>query len=369
MADRDARPRERTPDQLAVDIAVRLGILALFAWVVLLLVRPFLPILLWSIVLTVAFQPAHAWLTARLGGRGWWAAAALTALALGLAIGPATVLVTSAIHSLELLARWVAAGHHDFPDPPRQVAGLPVVGPAIEQTWRQASSNLEVFVERYGRALIGPGEWLLHAIAGLAGSVVAILVAVLVSGFLYVPAPRLVRGLRVVAERIIGHHRGIAFLDLAAATIRNVARGIIGVAIVQSLLIGLAFIVAGVPAAGLLSLAVLVLAIVQLGAFPIVVPVLVWAWFSLGTGEALLLTAYLVPAALSDMALKPLLMGKGLPVPLLVILAGVVGGTVSYGLIGLFLGPIVLAVFYELVRFWVTAEPVDAGADAPGGIE
>lgn len=369
MAEPEARPPERTPDQLAVDIAVRLAILALFAWIVLLLVKPFLPIVLWSIVLTVAFEPAHAWLTARLGGRGWLAAAAITVLALLVAIGPATVLVASAIHSLELLAAWIGAGHHELPDPPAAITGLPVVGPAIEEGWRQASSNLEAFVARYGRALIGPGEWLLHAIAGLAGSVFAIFTAVLVSGFLFVPAPRLVRGLRVVAERVIGHHRGIAFLDLATATIRNVARGIIGVAIVQSMLIGIAFIVAKVPAAGLLSLAVLILAIVQVGAFPIVVPVLVWGWLTLGTGPALLLTLYLIPAGVSDMALKPMFMGKGLPVPLLVILAGVIGGTVSYGLIGLFLGPIVLAVFYELVRFWVTEAPVDVDDPEPGGIE
>ncbi len=373
MTEPAARPPGRTPDQLAVDIAVRLAILALFAWVVLLLVRPFLPIVLWSVVLTVAFEPAHAWLTARLGRRGWLAAAVLTAVALAVAIGPATILVTSAIHSLELLARWIGAGPHHIPDPPRQLTDLPAVGPVIDETWRQASSNLQAFVGRYGRALIGPGEWLLHVIAGLAGSIVAILAAVVVSGFLYVPAPRLVRGARVVAERVIGHHRGIAFLDLAAATIRNVARGIIGVALVQSLLIGVALIAAEVPAAGLLGLGVLVLAIVQVGAFPIIVPVLVWGWLALGTGEALALTAWLIPAGLSDMALKPMFMGKGLPVPLLVILAGVIGGTVAYGLIGLFLGPIVLAVFYELVRFWVSEAPVDvdepARGPSPGGIE
>ena len=184
-----------------------------------------------------------------------------------------------------------------------------------------------------------------------------------VSGFLYVPAPRLVAGIRVVAERVIGHHRGSDFIDLAAATIRNVARGIIGVAIVQSLLIGLGFILGHVPAAGLLTLAVLVLAIVQLGVFPIIVPVLIWAWVTHDTGYALLLTAWLIPAGLADIALKPLFMGKGLPVPFVVILAGVIGGTVAYGLIGLFLGPIVLAVFYELVRFWVADTP----APPPGG--
>ena len=366
MTEPAARPPGRTPDQLAVDIAVRLAILALFGWVVLLIVRPFLPIVLWSVVLTTAFAPAHAWLAARLGGRGWLAAAAITVVALAVALGPATVLVTSAIHSLELLARWVADGPHHLPDPPPSLTDLPGVGPAIESAWRQASSNLEAFVGRYGRALVGPGEWLLHAVAGLAGSIVAILAAVLVSGFLYVPAPRLVRGLRIVAERVIGHHRGIAFVGLAAATIRNVARGIIGVAIVQSLMVGVALIAADVPGAGLLGLAVLVLAIVQVGAFPVIVPVLAWAWLTLPGGAALALTAWLIPAGLADLVLKPVFMGKGLPVPLLVILAGVIGGTVAYGLIGLFLGPIVLAVFYELVRFWVAEAPVDVDDPAPG---
>ncbi len=356
---------ERSKDHVAVDIAVRLAILALFSWVVLLLIRPFLPILLWSTVLTVAFEPAHAWLTARLGGRGWLAAGLITALALLVAIGPATVLVTSAIHSLEVLAAWTA-GHHEIPALPPKIASLPVVGAPIDQAWGQASSNLEAFIARYGRALIGPGEWLLHAIAALAGSVVVILCAVVVSGFLYVPAPRLAGALRQVAERVIGHQRGIAFLDLATATIRNVARGIIGVALVQSLLVGLGFIVAGVPAAGLLTLAALVLAIVQVGVVPVVAPVLIWAWIVQDTWPALLLTAYLLPVSIIDIPLKPMFMGKGLPVPLTVILAGVIGGTISYGLIGLFLGPMVLAVFYQLVRFWVAEVPPEA---APGGIE
>ena len=129
----------------------------------------------------------------------------------------------------------------------------------------------------------------------------------------------------------------------------------IGVAIIQALLVGLGLIVAQVPAAGLLTLAVLVLAILQIGSAPVVLPLLIWAWFAMGWLPALLLTLYLIPVSVADNLLKPVLMGKGLHTPMLVILVGVIGGTISYGLIGLFLGPIVLAVFYDLLIFWVTS--------------
>ena len=187
----------------------------------------------------------------------------------------------------------------------------------------------------------------------------------MIAGFLYVPGPRLVAGFRLFAQRVIGS-RGSGFVDLAGATIRNVARGVIGVAIIQALLVGLGLIVAQVPAAGLLTLAVLVLAILQIGSAPVVLPLLIWAWFAMGWLPALLLTLYLIPVSVADNLLKPVLMGKGLHTPMLVILVGVIGGTISYGLIGLFLGPIVLAVFYDLLIFWVTSEPVPEEAGRGG---
>jgi predicted PurR-regulated permease PerM len=355
-------PEHRSLDRAAVDLAVRLGFLGLFAYFALTLMRPFIPVLLWSIVLAVAFYPAFAWLKARLG-RAWLASGLLTLFSLLIVLGPATILVASLIRSLEHLGHQLAAGHLDLPPPPRALEDVPVVGDNLRDAWTLASSNLQAFMARYGKALLGAGEWMLHAVAGLAGSILAILLAVLIAGFLYFPGPRLVHGARIFAHRVVGS-RGSGFVDLAGATIRNVARGVIGVAIIQALLIGLALIVADVPAKGLLTLAVLVLAILQIGSFPVVLPLLVWAWLEMATLPALLLTAYLIPVGLLDNVLKPLLMGKGLRTPMLVILAGVIGGTISYGLIGLFLGPIVLAVFYELLIFWVTAEP-----EGEGGIE
>ena len=238
--------------------------------------------------------------------------------------------------------------------------------PSAGTAWALASSNLEDFLGQYGRPILNVGDWTLHAAAGLAGSVILVLAAVVISGFLYGPAPRLAAGVRHFAVRVVGA-RGSAFVDLAGITIRNVARGVIGVALIQSLLIGFALIVAEVPAAGLLTLAVLVLGILQIGSGPVVIPLLIWAWVTRDTMPALFLTLYMIPASLIDNALKPILMGKGLATPALVIFAGVIGGTISYGLIGLFLGPVVLAVFYDLLRFWTADDP--AAEERPGGIE
>ena len=131
------------------------------------------------------------------------------------------------------------------------------------------------------------------------------------------------------------------------------SRGVIGIAVLQSLLAGIGFSVAAIPGASLLTSACLVLAIVQIGPAPVILPTLVWAWSALDTTSALLFMAYMIPVNLMDNVLRPLVMGRGLTTPMLVILAGVIGGTISYGITGLFLGPIVLAAIWELLVDWI----------------
>lgn len=354
----------RSVDRVVVDLAVRLSLLGLFAWFALWMVAPFLSLILWSIVLSVALYPVFAWLRDATGGRPRLAALLLTATVFAILLGPATVLVSSLVHSLEALAQQFHGQAFSFPPPPPQLNDIPAIGPVLTRTWIQATGNIEGFLETYRSALFSVGEWLLRAVAGLAGSVFIIVAAVPVSALLHFPGPRLVVALRAFARRVAGDH-GSEFVDLAGATIRNVARGVVGVAAIQSLLIGVGLLVADVPAAGLLSLAALILAIVQIGTLPVVLPLLVWFWIERPTGSAVLLTAWLIPVSLIDNVLKPLLMGKGLPTPMLVILVGVIGGTISFGVIGLFLGPIVLAVFYELLVYWVADPP----PDRRGGIE
>ncbi|MFT3975108.1 MAG: AI-2E family transporter [Amaricoccus sp.] len=358
--DPGGRP-ERSLDQIAIDLAVRLLFLAALLWLAGMLLRPFAAVLIWSAILAVAFHPLYEWLKGGLGGRGWLAASLLTVAFFLVTLGPTAVLLSSLAVSVEHLGERLHDGAPMLPSPPAALRHLPLVGD-VTPLWTAASANLQGFVSQHSAGLLSAGGWLLVRVEDIAGGLLAVLLGVVLAGFLYAPGPRLQRGVRRFAGRISGEH-GSTFVDLTAATIRNVARGVIGVAMIQTILIGMAFIFADVPGAGLLALATLVLCIVQVGALPVVAPVLVWAWITKDATPALLLTLYLLPAALADNLLKPLLMGKGLAVPVLVILVGVIGGTIAFGLIGLFLGPVVLAVLYDLALFWLAED------DAPGGID
>jgi predicted PurR-regulated permease PerM len=162
--------------------------------------------------------------------------------------------------------------------------------------------------------------------------------------------------IRIVPER------SADFLALASATIRTVAQGVIGIAVLQSLLAGIVLKIAGVPHAGVLAFAMLVLGIVQIGSAPVLLPVIIWIWTVREFGTAVLITIALVLIGLSDNALRPLLMGRGLSTPALVIFMGVLGGTLAHGIVGLFVGPIILAVAWELLMAWGRGRPVEIAA-------
>lgn len=351
----------------ATDFVVRLAFLGLFAWWSLELVRPFVPIAIWAILLAVALYPAYAWLARRLGDRRGLAATILTVIGLATVLGPVSLLAANLAESVQWLASGLHAGTLKVPPPPAGVADWPVLGEEIDEAWTLAAGNLDDAVQRYGPAVLPAGGTVVAKMAAIGVDVLKFVASVVISGFLFMPGPRLASGARAFASRLI-QPRGAHFVDLAGATIRNVSRGVIGVALIQALLAGVILYVAGIPGAGLIAFAVLLLCIVQIGPALVLLPVLVWIWMTHPTPFALVLTLLLVPVALVDNVLKPILMARGLTTPMLVILTGVIGGTLTHGLVGLFLGPVVLSVFYELVVAWTRLgeSPTEASAAAGG---
>ncbi len=356
--------RKEQLEASATDFVVRLAFLGLFAWWSMELVRPFVPIVIWAVLLAVALFPAYAWLARRLGDRRGLAAAAITVIALATVLGPVSVLGASLAESVQWLASGLSAGSLRIPPPPVGLDDWPVVGKPIDEAWTLAASNLDDAVVRYGPAVLPAGSTVLGKVAMVSLDLLKFVASVVIAGFLFVPGPRLAAGARAFASRLIAP-RGAHFVDLAGATIRNVSRGVIGVALLQALLAGVILYGAGIPGAGLIAFGVLLLCIVQIGAAPVVVPVLIWVWMTHTTTFSLVLTLLLVPVGLVDNVLKPILMARGLTTPMLVILTGVIGGTLTHGLIGLFLGPVVLSVFYDLVVAWTRlgGTPREAGSD------
>jgi len=338
---------------IVVDIAIRLAFVGLVAYWSLLLIGPFIIVGLWGVILAVALYPTFIWLRKRLGGRGRLAAALLTLTLLVIVFGPASLLATALIENLQQLAAGLAEGTLRVPPPDEAVRDWPIVGKNLYQSWLLASTNLAEALDRLGPQVRPMARFLLAAAASAGVGVLQFVASVIIAGFLYVPAERLVSGIRAFAKRVVAR-QGEHFVALAGSTIRNVARGVIGVSLLQSLLIGLGLLAAGLPGAGLVTLGTLVLGILQIGPGLLVLPTIIWAWLTLDAVSALIFTAYMIPVTLLDNFLKPIVLAHGLTTPMLIIFVGVLGGTLAHGLIGLFVGPIVLAVGYELLLLWVT---------------
>ena len=342
-------------DQLTstwIDLAIRVAVLGLLLYLSFLLIRPFITIAIWSVVLAVALYPTYERIVRLLGGRRKLAAVLLTLLNLLILIGPVAWLVLGLIDSIRGLTEQLDLSTHVVPSPPEMVKSLPLVGETIYQFWELASTNLQQAWAKVAPHLRSVGTGLLQTAAEAGMGTVKFLAAIIVAGFLFPPAPALADAVTRLSRRV-ALDRGEGFVDIAVATTRAVARGVIGISVLQALLIGAGLVVAGIPAATLITSIALIFGILQLGPTLAVLPVIIWVWMTRDTTVALLFTAYMVPVNLMDNVLRPLVMGRGLDTPTVVILIGLIGGTISLGLTGLFLGPIILAVIWELLVAWI----------------
>jgi predicted PurR-regulated permease PerM len=335
-----------------VELTIRLGALGLLVYLSFTLIRPFITIGLWSVILAVALYPAYERLVRLLGGRRRLAAIAITAFSILVVIGPATWLALGLVDSFRALAEQLDPAKLSVPRPPDSIRSWPLVGEPIYQFWELASSNLRAALAKIVPQLKPLGSLLLSIAADAGTGALKFFVALIVAGFLFSPAPTLANAVRMFARRLASD-RGEHFVELAGATIRAVSRGVIGISALQAFLAGVGLAAAGVPGASLITSAVLILGIVQIGPSIILIPLIIWSWTAMDTTAALLFTAYMIPVNLLDNILRPLVMARGLGTPMLIILIGVIGGTISYGITGLFLGPIILAVIWELTSAWV----------------
>ena len=357
MALRAFRP-SRWSDE-TIQLAIRIGLLAFLLYWSFILVRPFIPIVAWAVVLAVALYAPYSWLSEHLGDRPKLAAIIITGISLAIVIGPVTWLGLGLIDSLRSFASQLAAGTLALPSPPQNVKNWPIVGPQLFTLWDLASTNLGTAlgeVAPHLKPLAGP----VFAFAGSAGvGTLKFMMSVVLAGFLFPYGPSLVAATRRIQARLL-QQRNEDFVALAGATIRSVSQGVIGIAALQSLMVGVGLKLAGLPHAGLLAFAVLLLGILQIGSAPVLLPVIIWIWTTKELAFALPMTIYLVIVGLADNVLKPMLMGRGLSTPMLVIFIGVLGGTIAHGIVGLFVGPVILAVAWQLMMAWIREDQAEA---------
>jgi predicted PurR-regulated permease PerM len=320
------------------------------------IVAPFIDLLLWGVILAVALEPLHAWLAARMGGRQGLASTVLV-VGLLLLIGlPMVMLGTSFANHIEHVISEFHKGSLAIPSPPAKIANWPIVGEQIHQVWSSAATDLPAFVSDHRVQLENLSRRVLSAAANTLVGVLLFLSAMIIAAIMMAYVESGSRAIRRIFVRLTDPVRGTRLQNLATATIRSVAVGVIGVAFIQAILLGVGFIFAGIPAAGVLALVVMFLGILQVPAIIVSIPAIAYLWIEGdgSTGGNIAFTIYFVIAGMADNVLKPLLLGRGVDAPMVIILIGAIGGMITGGIIGLFVGGVVLAVTYQLVMEWVS---------------
>ena len=330
-------------------------LLVLFCYQVL---APFMALMLWALVLTITLYPAHQRLTPMVGNRSGLAATLIVLFGVLLLVVPSGFLLSSVADTVTPLIAKMQNHTLQIPAPQEQVASWPVIGPKLFALWQQASSDLPGLLGSVGPELAAFAKKLMSFAASLGGGMFMFLFAFLISGIMMAYGKAGAASMTQIAERLAGQVRGASFISLSSSTIRAVAMGILGVALIQSIAIGLIMMLAGVPLAGVWALLVLVLGIAQLPVALITLPAILWLW--LGTDYsplfAGLYSVLLFVGGLIDNVLKPVMLGRGVEAPMPVVLLGALGGMVSNGILGMFLGATMLALGYQLFMGWVKSQ-------------
>ncbi|KXU91417.1 permease [Paraburkholderia monticola] len=349
---------ERTSSREMLDVLIRAGLIAILAVFCFRIFAPFLNLMAWSVILAITLYPLQVRLRPMFGGKDGWIATLIVLIAFAVILVPTYALGIAVADSIEKSMAIFKSGGFRIPPPAESVSGWPVIGQRVYDFWLQASTDLTGLAQKFAPQLKEAGLAVLATLTGLGAGLVIFFVALIIAGILMAHGELGYRSAVQIASRISGPENGVQIADLCTATIRAVAQGVVGIAFIQMLLIGIGFIVMGIPGAGLLALAVLLLGIMQLPATLITIPVIVFVILTEGVSAAtIIFSVYIFVAGLADNVLKPLMLGRGVAVPMPVVLIGALGGMVTGGVIGLFVGPVMLAVGYQLFWRWVRDQP------------
>ena len=344
-----APPRPDLPRTLLGVLFLGGLILAAF-WVL----RPFIGAGIWATTIVVATWPLMLRLQSGLWNRRWLAVSAMTLLLLTLFVLPVTVAVVALAQNVDAITAAVKQlGTFSMPSPPSWLTSLPVLGPRIATWWNTTTAGGAAGVWTQVEPYVGQvAQWLLAQAGGVGTLLVQVLLVVVIAALMYAQGDIAAQGMLRFGRRLAGA-QGEAAVVLAGQAIRGVALGVGVSALVQSVIGGLGLLIVDVPYSGLLTLLMLVFCIAQIGPMPVLLPVVGWLYWKGDTTSATILLVITLVAGTIDSFIRPVLIRMGADLPLLLIFGGVIGGLLAFGLVGIFVGPVVLAVAYTLVTAWV----------------
>lgn len=348
----------------AFETLTKIGLVALLIVWCFQIIHPFAVPIVWGIIIAVGIFPIYAWVHHRVTTRAWLASTLITLALLLILVFPVVFLGTVLVENLRVVSDQLRGGTLIIPPPPQGIQDWPLIGTPLQKIWSMAAENLEVAVQQIApqlREFVAP---LLGAAATVGLTLVKLIVAMVLTGVFLAYSEEGYRLSRAIGRRLAGQ-QGVELVDLAEATMRSVARGVLGVALIQSTAAGIGLVVAGVPLAGLWTVIALVLCVIQIGPLIILGPAVIWVFSTSATLPAVLFLIWSIFTALLDNLLKPMLLGRGLDVPMIVIFMGAIGGLLMSGIIGLFVGAVVLALGFKVFNAWLKVEPSTTSESTP----
>jgi predicted PurR-regulated permease PerM len=357
-------PSEKDHLARALETAIHLALIAVIVLGSFAIFSPFAMVVIWAMVIAITFDPLYEKMVRVLGARRKLAAGVFIVLSLAAVVVPVGFLGSSLLDSARQFREQAAAGTLVIPPPTERVRAWPVIGEKAYALWQSASVDFEDTVQKVRPQLRGLAQKAAAGVSGLGRALMQTILALIIAGILMMKSREGSDAVRRVARKL-GGERGPAMVDLSAATVRNVVKGVVLVALIQGLLAAAGLAIAGVPFLGLWSLIVMMLAVAQLPPLLILGPIVPWVFaHNDSTLVAVFFTVWSVLVSFSDPFLKMILLGRGIGVPMLVILIGAIGGMLRAGMTGFFVGPVVLAIFYQLFTAWMRKDETPAGKPA-----
>ncbi|MFX2611383.1 AI-2E family transporter [Enterobacter mori] len=338
-----------------LDMFIRLCLILALGAFSFTIVSPFINMLLWALILSVTLYPLHQKLSARFAGKQGKSSVVLVISGVLLIVAPTVLMVTSLGESVSTLIEQVNNQSLDIPPPSADIATIPVIGEKLHVLWLKASVDLPALIESYRPQLVDVSRQIVSMLASIGGGLIGFIFSFIVSGIMMAWGNAGARSAFLIAVRITDEKKGEALTKLCTSTIRAVAQGVIGVAFIQALLAGIVMVLAGIPAVGIFFVVILILGIAQIPVILVTAPAIVWMW---GAGEHgvllnIIFSILLVIAGMADNILKPLLLGRGVDVPMPVVLIGALGGMTVSGILGMFIGATLLSIAYRIFMAWV----------------
>ena len=354
-----------------LDVLIRFGLCVALVALCYRVFAPFLTLMVWALILAVTLYPMHRSLVRKVGGKQWLAATILVVAGSVILVAPTALIMNSLGDSIREVAHGIQDNTLTVRAPKESVKTWPVIGETVYTAWSKAHTDLHALVHSMQPKIGDLARKGLGLVASIGGGLLLFLASFIIAGIIMAFGESGAQASRNIFIRIAGKRRGESLTTLSTATIRAVAQGVIGVAFIQAIIIGIALLVAGVPWAGVLAIITMVLGIAQIPAFIVTVPAIIYIWSSgdYSTGMATTHTVILLIAGLADNVLKPLMLGRGVDAPMPVILFGALGGMASAGIIGMFVGATLLALGYRIFMEWVhsgvESDPVIHPASTP----